>query len=647
MSPQHIFDRAGQLLRAGKMEEAERLLTEGLARDADNVAGNQMLGMVRFRQNRLSDALFLFERAIARGKDFATLSNLGTVLQGMGRFEEALANYAAALELEPNNAVLLYNHGRVLQDLGRFGQALVSYEKAVALNPSFANAWNNRGNVLRSLRYRAEAKQSYDRALALNPNYAEALYNRGNFLWAENHDYHAAIRDLEKAFALDPTYDYLPGEIFYLRLHGADWRDFDSLRARIREGVRAGHQMIQPFQYQAVSDSPADQQSCAIRFARDRFPAMPPLQPKPRQGLKIRLGYVCGEFREHATAYLTAGLFERHDRQKFSLIGFDNGWDDGSVIRARLTGAFDAMIDISGLSDRQAAEKIRDQQIDILVNLNGSVGLHRMGVFAYRPAPIQVNYLGCPATTGAPYMDYILADGIVIPQNEERYFTEKVVALPDSYQINDRKRSIAATAPSRAECHLPDDALVFLQFQQWLQIDAGNVCPMDGHPEAGAEWRIVAFGKQSGFRRQSASRGNRGRHRPRAAGVRADDALGPTSGAADFGRPVSGPASLRRAYHGQRCVVGWPSLAHLPWYDVSRPRGGKSSGSSRTSGADRTEFGGISGPGARSGLRSDPAFRASAHTEAKPPYQAVVRHRPHVPAHRGRIHRHARNSSAR
>jgi predicted O-linked N-acetylglucosamine transferase (SPINDLY family) len=254
------------------------------------------------------------------------------------------------------------------------------------------------------------------------------------------------------------------GELLYLRLHGADWRDFESLRARIRQGVRAGRRVAQPFHFTVMSDSPAELQACAEIFTRQRFPPQTPLAGPPRRREKIRLGYAAGEFREHATSWLMTGLIESHDSEKFELIAFDNGWDDGSPVRARLNAAFPEILDISRLGDREAAEAVRDREIDILVNLNGYVGLHRTGIFAHRPAPLQVNYLGSPAGMGAPYMDYIIADRVLIPPEDEQFYTEKTVILPDTYQVNDSARALPGPSPGRAALGLPEKGFVFCSF---------------------------------------------------------------------------------------------------------------------------------------------------------------------------------------
>jgi predicted O-linked N-acetylglucosamine transferase (SPINDLY family) len=264
--------------------------------------------------------------------------------------------------------------------------------------------------------------------------------------------------------ALAPERAELAGDLLHLKMHAGNWRGFDAARAALDAGVRAGRAVVEPFVYQGLSDDPADLQACAAIAARRFAPQAPLCKGKVHKRDRIRIGYVSGEFRAQATSYLAAGLYERHDRSRFEVIAIDNTRPEQSPMRTRLESAFDRIIPIAGLGDGEAAEAVAAAGIDILVNLNGWFGAHRLGVFARRPAPIQVNYLGFPGTLGVPCIDYILADGVVIEAGEERFFTEKVMRLPHSYQINDDRRGDPAPAPSRAALGLPQDGFVFAHF---------------------------------------------------------------------------------------------------------------------------------------------------------------------------------------
>ncbi|HWY60615.1 MAG TPA: tetratricopeptide repeat protein [Rhizomicrobium sp.] len=457
--------RGALLQGVGRGEEALESFDAALAAKPD-AAGWYNRGRALQGLGRLEEALAGHGRAVALNPRHADAwFNCGLILTDLKRSEEALAALDKALTLNPDNAEAWKIHGILLQGLHRLKEALASFERCVAISPEHDEAWKNRGHVLCRMKRIPEALASYSRVLEISPDSAETLYTRGMVTWLETYDYDAALSDLERAVRIDPDCPYALGGLLLVKQYGGDWRDFDSAVVRIDAGVRAGKAVTGPFLYQAISQSPADLQACSVLYARDRYPAQIPLaRPKPPKSGKIRIGYVSGDFREQATAYLMAGLYECIDKAKFQIIAFDNGWNDGSPIRRRLEAAFDEFIDISGLSDQQAAEKIAARDIGILVSLNGYFGDHRMGVFARRPAPIQVNYLGVPATLGASYMDYIIADRIVIPDEERQFYTEQVVILPDAYQANDSRRAIAEIVPTRAECGLPECGIVFCNF---------------------------------------------------------------------------------------------------------------------------------------------------------------------------------------
>lgn len=457
------------LLQRGQLAEAETLYRRLLAAQPKAFAPLHMLGIVLAQQGRVSEALTVLGDALAvKPHDAGALVNYGNVLNLAGRFAEAIVSYDRALAIAPD-AETWVNRGDTLQNLNRHSDALASYDRALSPEPRGIQALFKRAVLLGEMGRSDEALAAYDHLLALYPDYAEGLNNRGFLWWLKKQNYPKAIADLERALALAPELVYLPGLILHLKMYAADWANFETQKKMVIDGVRAGRRVARPFMFQAVAQRPEDLQICARLYARDLYPppaATPPHDPASRKARgKIRLGYLSGEFRDQATAILMAGLYERHDRSRFEVIAIDNGSADHSAMTARLKRAFDGWIDIGALNHGQAAAKIREAEIDILVNLNGYFGKLRMEVFAQRPAPLQVNYLGFPGTLGAPYIDYLIADATVIPPQEQHFYDEQVVTLPGCYQVNDDRRTIAAR-PTRQETGLPEQAFVFCNFNQ-------------------------------------------------------------------------------------------------------------------------------------------------------------------------------------
>jgi predicted O-linked N-acetylglucosamine transferase (SPINDLY family) len=462
-----LYSRGSALSELGRQEDAAASFGQSLALQPQfglAVAGR---GAALLKLERFAEALADLDQALAaKANDAELLNNRGVALYRLDRIAEARAAYDKALAAAPDHVESLLNRAFLLQATGNLDAALTDYEKAASLAPANARAFNGRGSVLHALKRESEALADFDRALALDEGLADALANRAHLRWSLNDDYAGATADLKAALTLNPDQAYARGELLHLQMFAADWDDFENQKALVDQGVRAGKEVVRPFVYQAVSASPADLQACSRIFAGHLFPPQQPRAIAPRSRDRIRIGYVSGEFREQATAYLMAGLYELHDKSRFEIVAIDNGGGDGSVLRRRLETAFDRILYINQLSDSEAADRIHAEEIDILVNLNGYFGAPRMGIFARRPAPIQVNYLGFPATLGTPYMDYIVADKVVIPEGEQRFYDEQVVWLPHSYQVNDSKRAIAEDVPSRATLGLPEHGFVFCNFNQ-------------------------------------------------------------------------------------------------------------------------------------------------------------------------------------
>jgi predicted O-linked N-acetylglucosamine transferase (SPINDLY family) len=248
--------------------------------------------------------------------------------------------------------------------------------------------------------------------------------------------------------------------------------NFDGLLSKITFDLRNGRKVVEPFGFQGVSSSEDDLLLAAEIFSADHFPSSieDSNLNKYKNGGHISIGYVCGEFREHATSRLMAGVYECHDKTKFKVIAFDNGFNDGSNLRKRIESSVDQIISIKGKSTQAVAELIRELEVDILINLNGFYGDGRQDVFSLRPAPIQVNYLGFPGTIGVNYFDYLIADKIVIPESSRNFYREKIAYLPNCYQANDSKCAISNKSFTRQDFGLPENVFVFCCFNNNYKI---------------------------------------------------------------------------------------------------------------------------------------------------------------------------------
>ena len=465
------YNRGNALHAAGRLADALAAYDAVIARRADVAQAHNNRGRVLQDLGRHDDALASYERAVALLPTYANaIVGRGTARLALERPAEALADFDAALRGEPQNASAHEGRGGALLALRRHEDALRAFGRCLELDATRLDARIQRGNVLAALRRPAEAIAEFDAVLAATPEVAGVVCNRGNAL-LELKRYGEAALAFARAQALDADYPYIVGKRLYAQTMACDWHGLDALASQVAQGLADGRPTIEPFAYAAIATDPMAARRCAELFAADQFPAQAALvAPGTRLGnARIRIGYLGGEFRDQATSILAVELFELHDRERFEVVAFDNGWDDGSALRKRLDAALDEIVDISTLADDAAARVIAERRIDILVNLNGWFGLGRTGVFARRPAPVQVNYLGFPGTLGAPYLDAIVADAHVIPLGEEGAYVERVLRLPHSYQPNDRRRVIAAP-PTRAELGLPEDALVFACFNNTYKI---------------------------------------------------------------------------------------------------------------------------------------------------------------------------------
>ena len=426
-------------------------------------------GLVLEEMRRPDAALASYDQAIALEPDDADpLYNRGNVLRELKRLDEAVASYDWAVALQPDHAKAFNNRGGTLQALNRFGEAVASYDRAIALAPEYPEAFNNRGVALQALKRLDEALADYDQALALKPQYGDGFINRGTVL-QELKRFREAEASFDRALALMPDHRYALTGLADCVMKLCDWQRQGQLTSEVRRHVIEHKSCISPFLLFGYSDDALLQLTCARNYIQDQeFGSPQPLSSGTIwRGNKIKVSYLSSNFRSHASDHL-AELFERHDRSRFEVVGVSTGPDDGSEMRARLAAAFDQFIDVRSMRDEEVALLLSNKQIDIAVDLNGHTQGARPGILARRPAPIQINYNGFPGSIGAEFIDYVIADAIVLPFDQQLHYSESIVHLPDCYWIQDKKRVIAERMPTRLEAGLPQRGFVFCCFNnQW------------------------------------------------------------------------------------------------------------------------------------------------------------------------------------
>ncbi len=419
---------------------------------------------------RYDDALAGYEKALAKNPDLAEAwLGRGGVFAELKRYDDALAGYEKALAKKPDLAEAWLGRGNAFTELARHSDAFAAYEKALALKPDLAEAWLGRGNVFTELKRYDDAFAAYETALDLKPDLAEAWLGRGTIL-TERARHGDAAAAYDRALALKPDLKYAAGSRLKSKLLECDWTNLTDEVDELLSAIREGKPASVPFTVLSIPSAAADQLQCARRYVQDQpyFPAL--WRGEVYSHDRIRIAYLSADFYEHAVAQLSVGLFEKHDRLRFEVTGISFGPDQNSPMRQRIKRGFEHFVDVRDKSDREIAELIHRLEIDIAVDLTGFTSNNRLNVLAQRPAPVQVNYLGYPGTMGASYIDYILANSTVIPENQCAFYAEQVVWLPDSYQINDDQRHISERTPTRRECGLPDTAFVFCCFNNLYKI---------------------------------------------------------------------------------------------------------------------------------------------------------------------------------
>jgi protein O-GlcNAc transferase len=459
--------RGNVLYDLNRYDEAFAAFDKALAIKPDLAGAWLGRGNVFSDLKRYDEALAAYEKALAIKSNLeGAWLGRGNAFYGLNRHDEAFGAYDKALAIKPDLAGAWLGRGNVFSDLKRYDEAFAAYDKALAIKSNLEGTWLGRGNAFYGLNRYDEAFAAYDKALAIKPDLAGAWLGRGNVFF-DLKRYDEAFAAYDKALAIEPDLVGVEGARLHSKMHLCNWDNISSDCAHLIESVINQKESADPFTFLGISSSAEEQLNCASRWVQKKYPPsrVPFWKGAIYKHNKIRIGYMSADFRQHPVAYLIAGIFECHDRAQFEITAISIGPNDGSEMRKRLEDSFDKFVDARTLSSDDIARKISEDEIDILIDLNGFTQNGRAEVFARRPSPIQVNYLGYPGTMGASYIDYIIGDPILISASQLGSYREKVVYLPHCYLPHDeRGRAISDRAFERSEFGLSEQSFVFCCF---------------------------------------------------------------------------------------------------------------------------------------------------------------------------------------
>jgi protein O-GlcNAc transferase len=419
----------------------------------------------------------------------------GLALKALGDQESSLKAFARSLEIQPLFVDGMVNAANILQQQGRLEEASRLYRRAILVRPEGPSTYNNLGCVLDTQGQTNDAIQTYREAIRLDPNYANAFLNLGN-AYGKQKEYALAKEAYRQSLQLNPSSRAATNALTEQMQHLCDWSEIYESANRVREMVVSKQpwslkDLVSPFSFTCLptATTSAEQLRVATQWGSQFVrPAVPFYQlvverndellnfPSPVK--RVRIGYLSADFFNHATAWLISEMLEQHDRNRFEIFGYSIGKHDESHIGLRVIQAFDTFRDLSGMSHQEAAENIASDAIDVLIDLKGYTHGARTQILAYRPAPIQVNYLGYPGTMGVEFIDYIFVDEVVVPRDRAPHYREQLVYLPGCYQVNDSTDGPVAPLPLRRDWGLPEEAIVCCSFNSSYKY----------HPEMFAIW---------------------------------------------------------------------------------------------------------------------------------------------------------------
>ncbi len=448
-----------------------KFLEKALKIQPENEEALYNLGKTYSLQKNYSKAIFFYEKSLEKNPNyFQALSNISNCLNAINNFNDAIKYATHALSLNPYSFYPYLNLGAAYRGIRRFDKSIEYFEQAIELNQQSFEIYLNLGDLFFDLKQYDKSILSYKKAIGFKPDLSEGLLNIGRAFHELGKD-DEAINFFTKALKINPELNFCESELLHILMKNCDWKSFKIHRNSINLKIKQRKAIYSPFAILTFMDDPDTQLQNVENFSLSSdYTSCENYVPHNSNSGKLKLGYFSADFHNHATTYLIAELFELHDKSKFELFCFSYGPQVNDEMQARIKASFDHYFELQNESDSKIAALSRSLKIDIAIDLKGYTKDARHGIFFHRAAPIQINYLGYPGTMGTIVYDYLIADKVLVPQEYRKFYTEKIIYLPNSYQVNDRKRPFSVKKFKRSDLGLPEDAFVFCCFNNSFKI---------------------------------------------------------------------------------------------------------------------------------------------------------------------------------
>jgi protein O-GlcNAc transferase len=467
------FNNLGHIYKELKLlDRAIDCYKNAVAINPEFADGYFNIGLVLQDQKQFDLAINNFEMAISINPNYSDAHfNIANILQDLGQLDGAVQSYQKTIKIKQDNTEAHYELGLTFMQLGKVDASIKSYEKALSINPNYGDVHNSLGNIFNQIGQLEKALLSYENALSISPEHAEVYFNLGNLMLDLN-QLDNAIVNYEYALKLKPGIDCNFGNLVHTKMHLCNWDYFSDNLEELLEKINHNEKTISPFSLSALIDDAKIQLKNAKIFAKQKHPKNSALSKNYNYSThkKIRIGYFSADFREHPVSYLSAELYELHNRSQFEIYAFSFGPDTQDVMNLRIKAGVDNFYDVRDMSYKDIALLSRSLEIDIAIDLGGFSANNRLEIFAITAAPIQINYLAYPGTMGADFYDYIVADETLIPEAQKSNYAENIIYLPSCYMPQDNSRQISDKPLKRQDFNLPEDGFVFCCFNNSYKI---------------------------------------------------------------------------------------------------------------------------------------------------------------------------------